>query len=103
MSLTVQDKWRNLHVMANGWGSRQRGKIASKSAQPISKRDDDSMALTTVVDNDMEVPDAKPLETVSETLPDVDSKKPITRLPYFPLTQYIQFDIQILMKSQGIQ
>nr|GLL19360.1 telomere repeat-binding factor 1-like isoform X1 [Ipomoea trifida] len=79
-NVDLKDKWRNLHVMANGWGSRQRGKIASKSAQPISKRDDDSMALTTVVDNDMEVPDAKPLATVSETLPDVDSKKPITSL-----------------------
>lgn len=78
-NVDLKDKWRNLHVMANGWGSRQRGKIVCKSTQ--SKYDDEeSMALTTIAENDMDILDEKPLATASETYTDDSSKKPITSL-----------------------
>ncbi|VFQ75345.1 unnamed protein product [Cuscuta campestris] len=78
-NVDLKDKWRNLHVMANGWGSRQRGKIVCKSTQ--SKHDDEeSMALTTIAENDMDILDEKPLATVSGTCIDDSSKKPITSL-----------------------
>ncbi|XP_031115057.1 telomere repeat-binding factor 1-like [Ipomoea triloba] len=79
-NVDLKDKWRNLHVMANGWGSRQRGKIVYKGTQSTPKHEDNSMALIPVVENDMEVIDAKPLVSTCETLQAVHPKKPISSL-----------------------
>lgn len=72
--------------MANGWGSRQRGKIVYKGTQSTPKHEDNSMALIPVVENDMELLDAKPLVSTCETLQGVHPKKPISRLVYFLFT-----------------
>lgn len=77
--LPGQDKWRNLHVMASGWGSRHRGKNVSKSVQPTPKHDDSTLG-SSVGENDIEIPDAKPLASSGDVLKDVGSKKPLSRL-----------------------
>ncbi|KAF3614459.1 putative ADP-ribosylation factor-like protein 8A-like [Capsicum annuum] len=77
--LLGQDKWRNLHVMASGWGSRHRGRAVSKSVQPAPKHDDNNL-VSSVGENDIEALDAKPLASSGEVLKDVGSKKPLTRL-----------------------
>ncbi|CAH9105343.1 unnamed protein product [Cuscuta europaea] len=80
-NVDLKDKWRNLHVMTNGWGSRQRGKIVGKITQSKNDDDDDEpMALTTVVENDVDILDAKPLATVNGSQTEICSKKPITSL-----------------------
>ncbi|KAM3342799.1 telomere repeat-binding factor 1 isoform X1 [Capsicum galapagoense] len=78
-NVDLKDKWRNLHVMASGWGSRHRGRAVSKSVQPAPKHDDNNL-VSSVGENDIEVLDAKPLASSGEVLKDVGCKKPLTRL-----------------------
>ncbi|CAN4123519.1 unnamed protein product [Withania somnifera] len=78
-NVDLKDKWRNLHVMTSGWGSRHRGRAVSKSVQPTPKHDDSNL-LSSVGENDIEVPDAKPLASSGEVLKDVGFKKPFSRL-----------------------
>ena len=47
-------------MMANGWGSREKARLALKRMQPISKQDE-NMALSTGGQSDEEIADAKPL------------------------------------------
>lgn len=77
--LLGQDKWRNLHVMANGLGSRHQGRVVSKSVQPKQRRDDNSLLVSTAVENDIEVLDPKPLASSGDALEDVGCEKPICR------------------------
>lgn len=78
-NVDLKDKWRNLHVMTSGWGSRHRGRVVSKSVQPTPKHDDSNL-VSSVGENDIEVPDVKPLASSGEVLKDVGSKKPLSRL-----------------------
>lgn len=49
-------------MTANGWGSREKARLALKRSQQIPKHDDNPMALSTVVENfEEEIVDAKPL------------------------------------------
>ncbi|CAL5438194.1 unnamed protein product [Camellia sinensis] len=56
------DKWRNMSVMANGWGSRERARLALKRMRPAPKEDENAMAVCTVVQSDEEIVDAKLLQ-----------------------------------------
>lgn len=78
-NVDLKDKWRNLHVMASGWGSRHRGRVVSKSVQPTPKHDDNTL-VSSVGESDIEVLDAKPLAPSGDVLKDVGSKKPLSRL-----------------------
>ncbi|WMV14871.1 hypothetical protein MTR67_008256 [Solanum verrucosum] len=80
-NVDLKDKWRNLHVMASGWGSRHRGKIVSKSVQPTPKHDDNTL-VSCVGENDIEILDVKPLASTGtgDVLKDVGTKKPLSRL-----------------------
>ncbi|XP_016506260.2 single myb histone 6 isoform X3 [Nicotiana tabacum] len=79
-NVDLKDKWRNLHVMANGLGSRHQGRVVSKSVQPKQRRDDNSLLVSTAVENDIEVLDPKPLASSGDALEDVGCEKPICRL-----------------------
>ncbi|KAJ8550029.1 hypothetical protein K7X08_033736 [Anisodus acutangulus] len=76
-NVDLKDKWRNLHVMASGWGSRHRGRVVSKSAQPTPKHDNNTL-VSSVGENAIEVLDAKPLASSGDVLKDVDSKNPLS-------------------------
>ncbi|GFZ16887.1 telomere repeat binding factor 1 [Actinidia rufa] len=60
-NVDLKDKWRNMSVMANGWGSREKARLALKRMQPISKQDENPMALSNIGQSDEEIVDAKPL------------------------------------------
>ncbi|ONK81569.1 uncharacterized protein A4U43_C01F30650 [Asparagus officinalis] len=61
-NVDLKDKWRNMSVVMNGWGSREKGRIALKKSRQIPKHDDNPMALSTAVaDSSDEIVDAKPL------------------------------------------
>ncbi|XP_072951265.1 single myb histone 6-like isoform X1 [Typha angustifolia] len=80
-NVDLKDKWRNMNVTANGFGSREKGRIALKKSRHISKHDDNPMALSTVVaDVDEDILDAKPLAVSTETLEITGSKKSVSRL-----------------------
>ncbi|XP_058190471.1 telomere repeat-binding factor 1 isoform X2 [Rhododendron vialii] len=79
-NVDLKDKWRNMSVMANGWGSREKARSSLKRRQPVSKQDENSMALSSVVQSDEEIVDVKPLAVCSGS-PEIGvSKRSIIRL-----------------------
>jgi myb proto-oncogene protein len=85
-NVDLKDKWRNMSVMANGWGSREKARLALKRIHhhphPNSRHDDNPLALSNVLDSDDdETVDAKPLAISGGTSPLVGaSKRSIIRL-----------------------
>ncbi|CAI9111263.1 OLC1v1011443C1 [Oldenlandia corymbosa var. corymbosa] len=83
-NVDLKDKWRNINVMLNGFGSRQRGKVAVKNAKnPIPENN--SLVVTTVTPQVSEVTDVKPIAVISnEEVPNpVIDVKP-SSIEYFP-------------------
>ncbi|XP_075674020.1 telomere repeat-binding factor 1-like isoform X1 [Castanea sativa] len=79
-NVDLKDKWRNMSVMANGWGSREKARLAVKRVPHISKQEENSMALGNVVQSDEEMMDTKPLSVSSETAQVATPKRSIVRL-----------------------
>lgn len=78
-NVDLKDKWRNMNVMANGWGSRHRARLALKNNQLIPKPNDTSIVPSVRVECDMEI-DVKPLSISNGPLQNGSSEKPISRL-----------------------
>ncbi|KAJ7946173.1 Telomere repeat-binding factor 1 [Quillaja saponaria] len=64
-NVDLKDKWRNMSVMANGWNSRDKSRLAVRRVQQVPKQDESSMALATA-QSDEEIVDAKPLQVSTE-------------------------------------
>ncbi|XP_042981447.1 telomere repeat-binding factor 1 isoform X3 [Carya illinoinensis] len=79
-NVDLKDKWRNMSVMANGWGSRDKARLAVKRVPQVPKQDENSIALTTVVHSDEDIVDAKPLVDSNDTLKVPVPKRSIVRL-----------------------
>ncbi|XP_068656753.1 telomere repeat-binding factor 1-like [Aristolochia californica] len=80
-NVDLKDKWRNMAVVANGWGSREKARLAMKRSQQIRRHDDNAMVLSTVGHNfDDEIVDAKPLAITSGTMHITAPKRSISRL-----------------------
>ncbi|XP_048431049.1 telomere repeat-binding factor 1 isoform X3 [Pyrus x bretschneideri] len=79
-NVDLKDKWRNMSVMANGWGSREKAKTALRRMHQISKQDESSIPLSTTVQSDDEMMDAKPISVSSETQHISGPRKSIVRL-----------------------
>ncbi|KAL5977135.1 DNA damage-binding protein 1a [Asimina triloba] len=80
-NVDLKDKWRNMSVTANGWGSREKARLALKKSQQIPRPDENSMILSTVDGNvGEEIVDAKPLAVSNGMLQITGSKRSISRL-----------------------
>ncbi|KAJ8633495.1 hypothetical protein MRB53_026831 [Persea americana] len=80
-NVDLKDKWRNMSVTANGFGSREKARLALKRSQPTPKHDDNPVTLTTEVENfDDEIVDAKPLAISNGAMQISGSKRSISRL-----------------------
>ncbi|XP_047311000.1 telomere repeat-binding factor 1-like [Impatiens glandulifera] len=79
-NVDLKDKWRNINVAANGFGSRQKIKTISRTSQSI-KEDDDSKAIVAYVQNEDDVYDDVAPLTICAALPSDDCfKRQIPRL-----------------------
>lgn len=78
-NVDLKDKWRNMSVMANGWGSREKARLALKRVQHASK-DDNPLALTTADDSDEEESGDRPLPSSSGSPQIGASKRSMIRL-----------------------
>ncbi|KAK6143634.1 hypothetical protein DH2020_023982 [Rehmannia glutinosa] len=56
-NVDLKDKWRNMSVMANGWGSRERSRLSLRRMHPTSKLGESSMSLSTTSQSDEEIVD----------------------------------------------
>lgn len=78
-NVDLKDKWRNLNVAANGFGSRHRVKVALKNTPKTLK----GMAISTVIESDLEFVAATPLAVLGGTSKDSEpdsTKKLMPRL-----------------------
>nr|QSD99743.1 MYB family transcription factor [Melilotus albus] len=65
-NIDLKDKWRNLSVKANGWTSKEKSQVAIETVHHHApKQDDNSMAVTLVTD---EILDVYPLKVSKDTL-----------------------------------
>ncbi|XP_017217418.1 telomere repeat-binding factor 1-like [Daucus carota subsp. sativus] len=62
-TVDLKDKWRNMSVIADGWGSREKARLALKRMHQSSKDDDNFMALAHLDQSDEELFNEQPLAT----------------------------------------
>ncbi|KAL2537269.1 Telomere repeat-binding factor 1 [Forsythia ovata] len=79
-NVDLKDKWRNMSVMANGWGSRERARLALKRMHQAPKHGESSTALTSASQSDEEIDDARPLAVSGGSSPVDGPKRSIMRL-----------------------
>ncbi|XP_073122509.1 telomere repeat-binding factor 1-like [Henckelia pumila] len=78
-NVDLKDKWRNLSVMTNGWGSRERTRLTLKRMHP-PKHGDSSAALSSLSQSDEELPSGRPLATSGGSSPNDGPKRCVMRL-----------------------
>ncbi|KAK7246195.1 hypothetical protein RIF29_41055 [Crotalaria pallida] len=79
-NVDLKDKWRNLSVMANGWTSREKSRLAVRRVHQTPKQDENSMALSPVAPSDEEIADDKPIQVSRDMMPLPGPKRSIGRL-----------------------
>ncbi|XP_039035227.1 telomere repeat-binding factor 1-like isoform X2 [Hibiscus syriacus] len=77
-NVDLKDKWRNMSVMANGWGSRDKARLAVKRTSSFNKQES-AMELG-VVPSDEDIVDAKLITAPNTTLQIPSTKRSIVRL-----------------------
>ncbi|XP_039035226.1 telomere repeat-binding factor 1-like isoform X1 [Hibiscus syriacus] len=77
-NVDLKDKWRNMSVMANGWGSRDKARLAVKRTSSFNKQES-AMELG-VVPSDEDIVDAKLITAPNTTLQIPSTKRSIVKL-----------------------
>ncbi|GAA0157694.1 chromatin/chromatin-binding, or -regulatory protein [Lithospermum erythrorhizon] len=78
-NVDLKDKWRNINVMVNGSGSRQRGKFSFKSTPQIKKNEENVADTRKAIESNIEIDDMKPLDEIPATPLLSAPKRPISR------------------------
>ncbi|KAK8529825.1 hypothetical protein V6N13_102721 [Hibiscus sabdariffa] len=79
-NVDLKDKWRNMSVMANGWGSRDKARLAVKRTSSFPKHEESAMELA-AAPSDEEIVDGKPITAPNTTLQiSASTKRSIVRL-----------------------
>lgn len=79
-NVDLKDKWRNLSVMANGWSSRDKSRLAGRRAHQVPKQDENAMIAPSVVPSDEELVDARASQVPRDMLQIPGPKRSIVRL-----------------------
>ncbi|MCD7462565.1 Telomere repeat-binding factor 1 [Datura stramonium] len=79
-NVDLKDKWRNMTVMANGWGSREQARLAVKRMKQAPKRDGSPVTDTTAAESDEEAAEARPATTSTGSPQIHGSKRSMIRL-----------------------
>lgn len=64
-NVDLKDKWRNMSVMANGWGSREKARLALKRLH-APKKDENTVAQSVAIQSEDELPEAKSVSLSSD-------------------------------------
>eukprot|EP00252_Welwitschia_mirabilis_P027488 TRINITY_DN9438_c0_g1_i2.p1 TRINITY_DN9438_c0_g1~~TRINITY_DN9438_c0_g1_i2.p1 ORF type:complete len:303 (+),score=100.14 TRINITY_DN9438_c0_g1_i2:347-1255(+) len=66
-NVDLKDKWRNMSVTANGWGSREKARLALKRSKHLTKQSGRHLVLSTLNNgnNDNSIVDAKPVSVIN--------------------------------------
>ncbi|XP_075487290.1 telomere repeat-binding factor 1-like [Primulina tabacum] len=79
-NVDLKDKWRNLSVITNGWGSREKTRLALKRTHPAHKHGENAAALSSLSQSDEELPSSRPLATSGGSSPNDGPKRCVMRL-----------------------
>ncbi|XP_073029921.1 telomere repeat-binding factor 1-like [Primulina eburnea] len=79
-NVDLKDKWRNLSVMTNGWGSWERTRLTLKRMHPSTKNGDSSAVLSSLSQSDDELPSVRPLAISGGSSPNDGPKRCVMRL-----------------------
>lgn len=80
-NVDLKDKWRNMSVMANGWGSRDKARLAFKRATSFQKHEDNAVSQSSSIPTDEEFEDVKPVVASTSALQiPAGQKRSIARL-----------------------
>uniref|UniRef100_A0A1J3IGS9 MYB transcription factor n=1 Tax=Noccaea caerulescens TaxID=107243 RepID=A0A1J3IGS9_NOCCA len=99
-NVDLKDKWRNMSVMANGWGSREKSRLAIKRTHSLPKQEDNSLAITSSLQSDEEMGDAKHFSTTGSSALQV-ATTPTARRPNVRLDSLIMEAIATLKEPGG--
>ncbi|TKY72428.1 Telomere repeat-binding factor 1 [Spatholobus suberectus] len=75
-NVDLKDKWRNLSVMANGWSSREKSRLAVRRVHQALRQDENPMAITPVAPSDEDIVDVKPLQISRDMVQIPGPKRP---------------------------
>ncbi|KAL6513115.1 hypothetical protein OROGR_020210 [Orobanche gracilis] len=79
-NVDLKDKWRNMSVLANGWGSRERASLSLRRLHPSSNPGESSVSLSTISQSDEEMVDVRPRTASVGFSPNDGPKGSIMRL-----------------------
>ncbi|KAL7119135.1 hypothetical protein ACP275_02G044400 [Erythranthe tilingii] len=79
-NVDLKDKWRNMSVMANGWGSRERARLALKRTHHTPRNGESSMSQSIASQSDDEIVDGRPHAPSGDSSPNDGPKRSIMRL-----------------------
>ncbi|KAG8364190.1 hypothetical protein BUALT_Bualt19G0101200 [Buddleja alternifolia] len=79
-NVDLKDKWRNMSVMANGWGSRERPRLAVKRMHPTHKLGESSMSFSSISQSDEEMVDERFLAASGGSSPNDGPERSVMRL-----------------------
>ncbi|KAF2320863.1 hypothetical protein GH714_031401 [Hevea brasiliensis] len=80
LPFSSQDKWRNMSVMANGWSSREKSKLAVKRVHHVPKQEENPTAFYTVAQSDEDISDTKSIVVANSTMQTTGPKRTTVRL-----------------------
>ncbi|RVW31324.1 Telomere repeat-binding factor 1 [Vitis vinifera] len=90
-NVDLKDKWRNMSVMANGWGSREKARLALRKVPSAPKAEENPLSLGTAVQSDDETVDTKALALPSNPVQITGSKRSFSRYTSYPLILILMF------------
>ncbi|XP_057824955.2 telomere repeat-binding factor 1 [Cryptomeria japonica] len=80
-NVDLKDKWRNMSVTANGWGSREKARLALKRSTHNAKHPGKQIALSSLSNGHVDaVLDVKPLTSFKPYIQSSHTKKSTSRL-----------------------
>ncbi|KAG0467814.1 hypothetical protein HPP92_017142 [Vanilla planifolia] len=81
-NVDLKDKWRNMSVTANGWGSREKARMALKKSRQIPKNEENVLALSTVEDHRDQIVDEKSIAVASALTLPTPSRKSVSKIEH---------------------
>ncbi|KAG0466135.1 hypothetical protein HPP92_017715 [Vanilla planifolia] len=81
-NVDLKDKWRNMSVTANGWGSREKARMALKKSRQIPKNEENVLALSTVEDHRDHIVDEKSIAVASALTLPTPSRKSVSKIEH---------------------
>ncbi|XP_015582873.1 telomere repeat-binding factor 1 [Ricinus communis] len=80
-NVDLKDKWRNMSVMANGWSSREKSKLAVKRVHHVAKQEENNNPISlTVVQSDEDMSDAKSIVVANPAMQTGGPRRSTVRL-----------------------